>query len=195
MPSEEKTFSPKEMRSKRPGLGTRAQRREEMVRVDHAGEYGAVRIYKGQLAVLKRRAANPKTVQMVEHMADQEQVHLERFNKILNDEKVRPTALTPIWHVAGFALGATSALLGDKAAMACTAAVEEVIDEHYAAQSEDLGEEEPDLKETIETFRAEEVEHKNLALEHGAQEAPGYKFLSGAIKAGTRLAIKLSEKI
>lgn len=195
MSSADKPHTPKEIRSKRPGLGTREMRRAEMVRVDHAGEYGAVRIYAGQLAVLKRRAANPKTVKMVEHMADQEQVHLERFNKILNDEKIRPTALTPIWHVAGFALGATSALLGDKAAMACTAAVEEVIDEHYAAQSEDLGDDEPDLKETIEAFRAEEIEHKNLALANGAEEAPAYKFLSGAVKAGTRFAIKLSEKI
>ena len=164
---------------------------ESMIRVDHAGEYGAVRIYEGQLAVLKGRAA----ASTIRHMAEQEQRHLKTFDRLVNERRVRPTALEPVWRVAGFALGAATALMGEKAAFACTAAVEEAIDEHYAGQIEGLGERDPELKNTVEDFRADEAAHRRTALEHGAEKALGYRFLSEAIKAGCRVAIKLSEKI
>ncbi len=162
-----------------------------MIRVDHAGEYGAVRIYEGQLAVLGKRGS----ADTIRHMAEQEQRHLKTFDRLVNERKVRPTALEPLWRVAGYALGMGTALLGEKAAFACTAAVEEVIDAHYASQIAELGERDPELKNTVEDFRAEEAQHRQLALDHGAEQAPGYKLLSEAIKAGCRVAIKLSEKI
>jgi ubiquinone biosynthesis monooxygenase Coq7 len=162
-----------------------------MIRVDHAGEYGAVRIYEGQLAVLGR-SANGDTLR---HMLHQEQEHLDAFNKLIVERRVRPTLLTPLWHAAGFALGAGTALLGEKAAMACTEAVEEVIDEHYAAQADALGEDENGLRSSIEKFRAEEVEHRDIAREKGAAEAPGYELLTAAVKTGSRLAIWLSTRI
>ena len=127
-------------------------------------------------------------------MYEQELEHLQTFDSLLVEHRVRPTALQPVWHLAGFALGAATALMGERAAMACTVAVEEVIDEHYAKQSEALGEEEPELRATIERFRAEELEHRDTGLEHGAEETPGYEVLSAGIKAGSRLAIWLSER-
>jgi ubiquinone biosynthesis monooxygenase Coq7 len=162
-----------------------------MIRVDHAGEYGAVRIYEGQLAVLGKRGS----ADTIRHMAEQEQRHLKTFDRLVNERRVRPTALEPLWRVAGYALGMGTALLGEKAAFACTAAVEEVIDAHYSAQIAELGDKDPELKSTVEDFRAEEAQHRQLALDHGAEQAPGYKLLSEAIKAGCRVAIKLSEKI
>jgi ubiquinone biosynthesis monooxygenase Coq7 len=164
---------------------------ESMIRVDHAGEYGAVRIYEGQLAVLKGRAS----AETIRQMAEQEQRHLKTFDRLVNERRVRPTALEPVWRVAGFALGAATALMGEKAAFACTAAVEEAIDEHYASQIEALGEKDPAFKQTVEDFRADEAAHRQTALEHGAEQAPGYRLLNSAIKAGCRVAIKLSEKI
>ncbi len=131
-------------------------------------------------------------------MAKDEEVHLARFSELVNERGVRPTAFAPVWHVAGFALGAATALLGEKAAHACTAAVEEVIDEHYQSQVsrlDQMGEEEKPLRDTIETFRLEEVQHRDEAIEAGAKEAPAYPLLSGAIKAACRLAIKVSEKV
>jgi ubiquinone biosynthesis monooxygenase Coq7 len=166
---------------------------EAMIRVDHAGEYGAVRIYEGQLAVLRRRGS--ASVATVEHMAEQEQRHLKAFDRLVNERKVRPTALEPVWRIAGFALGAATAALGDKAAFACTAAVEEVIDEHYGAQIAALEGKDEALKATVEDFRADEAAHRDEALKQGAEQAPGYKLLSETIKAGCRLAIKLSERI
>jgi ubiquinone biosynthesis monooxygenase Coq7 len=166
---------------------------EAMIRVDHAGEYGAVRIYEGQLAVLGSTKSD--AVDAIRHMAEQEKRHLTSFDTLVNQRRVRPTALEPVWRVAGFALGAATALMGEKAAMACTAAVEEVIDEHYAAQVARLGESDRELKETVETFRLEEVQHRDTAMAHGAEEARGYRLLSEGIKAGCRLAIALSEKI
>lgn len=163
---------------------------ERMIRVDHAGEYGAVRIYEGQLAVLGHTAAGDP----LRHMATQERAHLEAFERMVVDRRIRPTALTPLWHVAGFALGAGTALLGEKAAHACTVAVEEVIDAHYRSQAEELGDDEAPLRETIERFRAEEIAHRDEAVARGAHEAPGYELLSSAIKAGSRLAIWLSER-
>jgi ubiquinone biosynthesis monooxygenase Coq7 len=169
---------------------------ESMIRVDHAGEYGAVRIYQGQLAVLKRKKGAERSVETIEHMAEQEQRHLKAFDRLVNERKVRPTALEPIWRVAGFALGAATAAMGEKAAFACTAAVEEVIDEHYASQIAALEDgKDPALKAAVEDFRADEAAHRDTALKQGAEEAPGYKLLSETIKAGCRIAIKLSERI
>src|ERR1700761_3381518 len=164
---------------------------EAMIRVDHAGEYAAVRISEGQLAVLKGRAS----ADTIRHMAEQEQHHLKTFDRLVNERRVRPTALEPVWRVAGFALGAATALMGEKAAFACTAAVEEAIDEHYAQQIEDLAGKDEALKRTVEDFRADEAAHRQTALDNGAEAAPGYRLLSQAIKAGCRVAIKLSEKI
>lgn len=167
---------------------------EAMIRVDHAGEYGAVRIYEGQLAVLKRRRGAQNSVAAITKMAKQEEHHLKTFDRLVNEHQVRPTALEPLWRVAGFALGAATALMGEKAAMACTAAVEEVIDNHYAGQLDRLADDDP-LKATVAQFRADEAGHRNEALARGAEEAPGYRVLSEAIKAGCRLAIALSERI
>jgi ubiquinone biosynthesis monooxygenase Coq7 len=166
-----------------------------MIRVDHAGEYGAVRIYEGQLAVLGRRPQSATSAQTIRHMAEQEQRHLKAFDTLINQRRVRPTALAPVWQVAGFALGAATALMGEKAAFACTAAVEEAIDDHYASQIAALGDSDPALKQTVEDFRADEAAHRQTALDHGAEQTPGYKILSEAIKAGCRVAIRLSEKI
>src|ERR1044072_2961890 len=167
---------------------------EAMIRVDHAGEYGAVRIYQGQLAVLKRRKGAERSVETIEHMAEQEQRHLKAFDKLVNERKVRPTALEPVWRVAGFALGAATAAMGEKAAFACTAAVEEVIDEHYASQLDRLGRD-AELHKTDRDYRSDEIAHRDEPLAHGAEDALGYRFLSEAIKSGCRLAIKLSERI
>ena len=164
---------------------------EEVIRVDHAGEYGAKRIYQGQLAVLGR---GPKG-DLIRHMQAQEQVHLDTFSAMIAQRRVRPTALLPFWHLAGFALGAATALLGERAAMACTVAVEEAIDEHYAAQAASLGEDEAELREVIERFREEELEHRDIGLAHEAELAPAYRLLSAAIKAGCRVAIAASERV
>lgn len=164
---------------------------ESMIRVNQAGEYGAMRIYAGQLAVLRQGAAAEK----IKEMAAQEKEHLDAFNKLAAERRVRPTALEPLWHLAGFALGAATALMGERAAMACTVAVEEVIDEHYAEQAAKLGKDEAPLRETIEKFRADELEHRDVALAHHAREAPGYELLSATIKAGSRLAIWLSTRL
>ena len=167
---------------------------EAMIRVDHAGEYGAVRIYEGQLAVLDARR-NTKAATAIRRMAEQEQHHLKAFDALINERGVRPTALEPLWRVAGYALGAATALMGEKAAMACTAAVEEVIDEHYARQVERLEGGDEELRATVQQFRTDEIAHREEALAHGAQDAPGYRLLSEAIKTGCRVAIKLSERL
>ncbi|MCG8692257.1 MAG: demethoxyubiquinone hydroxylase family protein [Minwuiales bacterium] len=177
---------------RQPGDPSARQLVERMIRVDHAGEYGAARIYDGQLAVLGNRAASADKIR---HMAEQEQHHLATFDRMVVERRVRPTLLSPLWHVAGFALGAGTALLGEKAAMACTEAVEEVIDEHYAEQLAQLGDDEPELKQAIEEFRADEIEHRDTARAEGAAEAPGYELLTAAIKRGSKLAIWLSTRI
>jgi len=159
-----------------------------MIRVDQAGEYGAVRIYQGQRAVLRDNKA-------LKHMEQQEREHLDRFNKLAAQHRVRPTLLQPLWHLAGFALGAGTALLGERAAMACTVAVEDVIEEHYGRQEAELGEDLPELKATVEQFRADEVQHRNQALDQGAEQAVAYPLLYAAISRGTKLAIWLSERI
>jgi ubiquinone biosynthesis monooxygenase Coq7 len=162
-----------------------------MIRVDHAGEYGAARIYAGQLAVLR----NSQKAGLLRHMRDQEQVHLETFNGMIADRRVRPTALLPFWHVAGFALGAVTAALGERAAMACTVAVEEAIDAHYTGQIEQLAETETPLRETLEKFRGEERDHRDIALANDAERAPGYRLMTAAIRAGCRVAIRISERL
>lgn len=180
-----------------PGDRNYMQETERMIRVDHAGEFGAVRIYAGQRAILGDR--HPRSG-LIQHMYEQEEVHLDRFNKLIHERGVRPTAMAPFWHVAGYALGAATAFMGEKAAMACTAAVEEVIDEHYqeqldALRARDESAREPELEKTIETFQAEEVEHLEIAKAHGAEEATGYPVLSGFIKAGCRAAIWISKRV
>ena len=168
------------------------RRTERILRVDHAGEYGATRIYAGQLAVMGNRAPHAEEVA---HMAAQEAEHKARFDALLAERGVRPTALQPFWHVAGFALGAATALLGPEAAMACTAAIEEEIDEHYSQQLDELGTDDPELAAVIREFRDDEREHRATALAAGAERAPAYPLLSGAIRLGCRVAIRLAERI
>ena len=180
-----------EKRAMLPGDLTHEELIDRIIRVDHAGEFGARRIYEGQLAVLK----NHPDAAVIRHMHEQELVHLKTFEKLMVQRRVRPTALHPIWNLAGFALGAATAMMGPKAAMACTVAVEEVIDDHYRQQHEQLGPDESELKDTIERFRAEEIEHRDIGLQRGAEEATAYPLLTTAIKAGSRLAIWLAERI
>jgi ubiquinone biosynthesis monooxygenase Coq7 len=167
-----------------------------MIRVDHAGEYGATRIYAGQLAVAQiLSSGRGRARDEIRRMAGQEQRHLAAFDALVRARRVRPTMLQPLWHVAGYALGAATALLGERAAMACTVAVEEVIDEHYRSQTERLGDADPVLSETIEAFRADELRHRAVALEHGAADAPAYELISALVKTGSRLAIWLSTRL
>jgi ubiquinone biosynthesis monooxygenase Coq7 len=174
-----------------PGEPGRKALLARMIRVDHAGEYGAKRIYEGQLAVLGQGRHGPT----IRKMADQELEHLQAFEKLMVERRVRPSLIQPLWHVAGFALGAATALLGEKAAMACTVAVEEVIDGHYARQYAKLGEDEAPLKQTISKFRADELEHRETGLANGAEAAPGYTVLTTAIKLGTQAAIWAAERL
>lgn len=174
-----------------PGDPDREETVARIVRVDQAGEYGAVRIYAGQRAFLRRGAA----ADAVDEMAAKEAEHLEAFNRLVAERGIRPTALMPLWHVAGYALGAATALMGERTAMACTEAVEDVIDRHYAEQSAALGDDEAELRATIEEFRADEIEHRDLAVEHQARDAPGYELLTRAVKAGSRVAIWLSTRV
>jgi ubiquinone biosynthesis monooxygenase Coq7 len=175
--------------SKLPGGISKQKELASMIRVDHAGEYGARKIYEGQLAILKGHKE-------IKHMYEQELAHLEYFEKELVRRKVRPTVFTPLWSMGAFMLGAASALLGEKAAMACTTAVEEVIDEHYKQQVEKLGQhkDEEILRKKIEKFRAEELEHRDTGLEHGAKEMFGYGIFTKAVKRITKTAILLSKR-
>ncbi len=182
-------------RRRLPGELSRAQELARMLRVDHAGEVGATRIYAGQLAVLGHRPVG----RTIRHMAAQERAHKAEFDRLLGLHKVRPTVLAPVWNAAGFALGAATALMGERAAMACTVAVEEVIGEHYAAQVarlEDIGEGDDDaaIATTIAQFRDDELEHRDTGLAHDAEGTPGYGLLSAAIKRGCRSAIWLAER-
>ena len=176
-----------------PGDPSKEEYVERLIRVDHAGEYGAVRIYEGQLAVLGKKPSGP----IVQHMLEQEKAHLAAFDKLINERRIRPTALMPLWHVAGFALGAATAMMGERAAMACTVGVEEAIEEHYQSQIDALEPhaDEAILRGTCIKFREEELEHRDTGLDHGARKAPGYEVLTGAIKAGSKLAIWLSKRI
>jgi ubiquinone biosynthesis monooxygenase Coq7 len=163
-----------------------------MIRVDQAGEFGAKRIYAGQLAVLGQSGPGARAIA---RMAAQEQRHLDFFDRLMAERGVRPTLLHPLWNAAGFALGAVTAAIGPEAAMACTAAVETEIDRHYSAQLDELGSSDPELSEAIRDFQAEELEHRDHALEAGAERAPGYPLLSALIRAGCRAAIAVSQRI
>ena len=174
-----------------PGDPTSRDRLHRMIRVDHAGEYGAVRIYQGQLAVLGR---GPKGA-ILRHMLEQEVHHEATFSAMVADRRVRPTALLPLWHIAGFALGAITAAIGERGAMACTVAVEEAIDEHYAQQASSLEDDESGLRATIEQFRAEELEHRDIGLQNEAELAPAYALMSRVIKLGCKVAIAVSERV
>ncbi len=179
----------------RPGRGASKRRRDEILRVDHAGEYAAVHIYRAQRAVFEGRAGKEAIAADMEEMRGQEQVHLDRFQALLKAENVRPTVMTPLWRVAALALGAGTALIGEKAAHACTEAVESVIEEHYADQITEMQDQDPALAAELTRFREEELAHHDHAIEHGSREAPAYELLSAVIKAGCRVAIKVSEKI
>jgi ubiquinone biosynthesis monooxygenase Coq7 len=167
----------------------------EILRVDHAGELGAVSIYRGQRAVLGQAPGRERIQGQLAEMEAHEAEHLARFDRLLTERRVRPTALAPVWRLAGFAIGAGTALLGEKAAHACTEAVETVIEEHYAGQVAELSEREPELAAELAKFRDEELAHRDMAVEEGAREAPGYALLSAVIRNGCRAAIKISEKI
>jgi ubiquinone biosynthesis monooxygenase Coq7 len=172
--------------------GERRPDTASMIRVDQAGEYGATRIYAGQLAVLRRSSPAAK---LVARMAGQEQRHLERFDRLMTERGVRPTALQPMWNLAGFALGAATALISEEAAMACTEAVETEIDRHYGRQLDELGDEDPELAADIAEFRAEELEHRDIARDAGAALAPAYPLLTAAVRGACRLAIAASKRI
>ena len=172
---------------------TKTQKLHQAIRVNHAGEYGAKQIYAGQLAVFKFKE-DQKNVDLIQHMKEQEDAHFDYFNQKMIEQKVRPTIMQPFWQIAGFALGFGTALLGKKAAMTCTVAVEEVIDEHYQNQINNL-EASEDLKEKIEQFRQEELEHRDIGLENQAQDSIIYQPLSFLIKKASKLAIAISSKI
>ena len=163
-----------------------------MLRVDQAGEYGATRIYAGQLAVLRGNCPEAK---LIARMAAQEKRHLQRFDRLMSERRVRPTVLQPLWNVAGLALGAATALMSEKAALACTDAVETEIDRHYGEQLQQLGDDDPALAGDIEEFRADELEHRDTARDAGAAGAFAYPLLTASIRAGCRLAIELSKRI
>ncbi len=191
MPPKRKT---KKHQLKRTLPGDRTDDIASILRVDHAGEYGAKRIYQGQLAVLGK---NPKVGKLLTHMAEQEAVHLDFFDKEIADRQVRPSALHPLWHVGGYALGAITAKMGVEAAMACTVAVEEVISDHYAEQLAALekNKREKRLYDAIKKFKAEEAEHHDIGLENDAESAPAYPLLTKVIKAGARIAIAIAKRV
>jgi len=166
-----------------------------MIRVDHAGEYGAVQIYRGQQAVFGKSESKSHAARIIADMEAGEQDHLKTFDRLLAERGVRPTLMAPVWRVAGFGLGAVTALMGEQAAHACTEAVEDVIEEHYARQSRALEGVDHDLKIVVDRFREDEIGHKHTAIEQGARDAPGYSVLSAVIKFGCRAAIRISEKI
>jgi len=179
----------------RPGLSAERARLGEILRVDHAGELGAVHIYRGQRAVLDRAPGKDRIAFQLQEMEGHEAEHLAAFDRLLTERRVRPTLMAPLWRLAGFALGAGTALMGEKAAHACTEAVETVIGEHYAGQIEELQGRESDLAQDLARFRDEELHHRDLALAEGAREAPAYPLLAAVIRVGCRAAIKISEKL
>ncbi len=179
----------------RPGQGATAARLAEILRVDHAGEMAAVQIYRGQRAVLGASKGHERITGQLAEMEGHEAVHLTRFDALLTEHGVRPTAMTPVWRLAAFALGAGTALLGEKAAHACTEAVEDVIEQHYAGQVAELADREPELAAELSKFRDEELAHRDHAVEEGARDALGYPILAAVIRAGCKAAIKISEKL
>lgn len=180
-----------------PGQGAQERSIASMVRVDHAGEYGAVQIYRGQRAVFDAISGKQHAARVIAEMEEGEQEHLKTFDRMIAERGVRPTVMAPLWRVAGFGLGAVTALMGEQAAHACTEAVEDVIEEHYADQARALDSSgaDPELKDVVERFREEELGHRDTAIEQGAHNAPGYPLLTAVIKFGCRAAIRISEKI
>jgi ubiquinone biosynthesis monooxygenase Coq7 len=167
----------------------------EMLRVDHAGEVAAGAIYRGQRAVLRASPGAGRALAEIADMAAQEEEHLARFDALLTQRRVRPSLLAPLWRAAGFGLGAATALLGEKAAHACTEAVETVIEGHYAAQIAEIAPAEPALAAELTRFRDDELAHRDLAIASGAREAPGYPLLGAVVRAGCRAAIRIAEKV
>lgn len=184
-----------DLRSARPGPGRPARRLREILRVDHAGELGAVHIYRGQRAVFERAAGRAGITERLAEMQQHEAEHLAAFDRMLTEKRVRPTLLAPLWRAGGFAMGAATALMGERAAHACTEAVESVIEKHYADQVEEVQGREPELAADLARFRDEELAHRDEAVEGGAREAPGYPVLSAVIGGICRAAIKVSEKV
>ena len=168
---------------------------EEIIRVDHAGERGAIKIYEGQLLALKTIKQDESLKDKIEKMKEQEKEHLEYFEKEIQKRKIKPTYLLPLWDVMGVALGFGTVMLGKKAAMLCTASVEEVIEDHYQNQLKKLGNDEMDLKAKIEKFKSDEINHKNIAYESGATNKGFYSVMDKVIRTGARIAITISEKI
>ena len=168
---------------------------EEIIRVDHAGERGAIKIYEGQLLALKTIKQDDDLRDQIEEMKKQEKEHLEYFEKEIQKRKIKPTYLLPLWDVMGVALGFGTALLGKKAAMLCTSSIEEVIEDHYQNQLQKLGDDEKDLKAKIEKFKEDEIKHKNMAYESGATNKGLYSIMDKVIRTGSRIAITISEKI
>jgi len=168
---------------------------EEIIRVDHAGERGAIKIYEGQLLALKTIKQDETLKDKIEEMREQEKEHLEYFEKEIQKRKIKPTYLLPLWDVMSVALGFGSTLLGKRATLLCTASVEEVIEEHYQDQLKKLGNDEKDLKKKIEKFKKDEINHKNIAYESGAINTGLYSIMDKVIKTGSRIAITISEKI
>ena len=179
----------------RPGPGGQSMRLAQMLRVDHAGELAAVHIYRGQRAVLGSAPGHAVIAEQLERMESHEARHLARFDALLNETRTRPTLLAPLWRAAGFTLGAATALMGERAAHACTDAVESVIEAHYADQIAELADQEPALAAELSGFRDEELAHQAEAVESGARSAPAAALLQGVIRAGCRVAIKISERI
>jgi ubiquinone biosynthesis monooxygenase Coq7 len=179
----------------RPGVGATAARLAQMLRVDHAGELGAVHIYRGQRAVLAGAAGKDRISEQLAHTQAQEARHLARFDELLTAHRVRPTLMTPLWRAAGFALGAGTALIGERAVHACTEAVESVIEAHYAEQIAEIADRDPSLAAELSGFRDDELAHRDEALAEGAREAPGYPVLAAVIRAGCRVAIAISERV
>jgi len=187
------TINPKRQTKKtRGGASTDKKVLEEIIRVDHAGEFGATRIYDGQIAIFGKKSKIGKTIK---HMADQEQEHIETFEKLILNYRIRPTALLPVWNVAGYFLGVATAMMGEKAAMACTVAVEKVIGEHYHKQISLLKEDHRKLKTTIKKFAQDELEHHDIGIAHDAEKTPGYTLLTRLIEVGCKTAIAVSKKI
>ena len=182
----------RQIRKKKERVSTDQSVLEEIIRVDHAGEFGATRIYDGQIAIFGKKSKIGKTIK---HMADQEQEHIETFEKLILNYRVRPTALLPLWNVAGYFLGAATAMMGEKAAMACTVAVEKVIGEHYNNQISLLKDDHKKLKATIKKFAQDELEHHDIGIAHDAEKTPGYTLLTKFIEMGCKTAIEVSKKI
>jgi len=194
-PSADKVAADRRVPLGRPGPGQGHVRLSEMLRVDHAGEFAAVHIYRAQRAVLDARKGKEQITEDLVEMEGHEQVHLDRFNALLNEHKVRPTVMIPVWKVAATVLGAGTALISEKAAHACTEAVESVIEQHYADQIAEIKERDPALAAELTQFREEELAHHDHAIAHGSREAPAYRLLSAVIKTGCKAAIKISERI